>query len=263
MKTILIIVVSGVLLQTVLSQTIVEKDYKKYFDSCNVKGCFVLFNQADNEFVRYNSNLCDTGYIPASTFKIPHSLIALEEGIVHDTNQIFKWDGKEWANKLWNQDQTLITAMKYSCIWVYFDFAKQIGINKYYEYVKSFDYGNENLTGPPTRFWLTGALRISANQQIDFLRKFYNYELSSSKQSIETVKDLIILEQTNSYKLSGKTGGGNVSDNEYIMWLVGYIEIDNKPYFYAMNYKTNDFSKTLNARYEITKNILRELKLIE
>ena len=263
MKTILFIIVSSVILQTGYSQNVLEKDFKKYFDSYNVEGCFVLFNQKDNEYVRFNSNLCDTGYIPASTFKIPHSLIALEEGVVHDTNQVFKWDGKEWSNKLWNQDQTLVTAMKYSCIWVYFNFAKQIGINKYYEYVKSFDYGNEILTGPPTRFWLTGALRISANQQIDFLRKFYNYEISSSRQSIETVKDLIILEQTNSYKLSGKTGGGNVSDNEYIMWLVGYIEIGNKTYFYAMNYKTNDFSKTLNARYEITKNILRELKLIE
>ena len=104
---------------------------------------------------------------------------------------------------------------------------------------------------------------ISANQQIEFLRKFYNHKLSSSRQSVDIVKDLIILEQTNSYKLSGKTGGEDISENEYIMWLVGYIEKDNQPYFYALNYKTNDFKKTINARFKITKNILRELKLIE
>ena len=263
MKTVLFIILSGVLLQTVFSQTEINKDFKKYFDEYDVEGCFVLFNQAEDEYIRYNSILCDTGYIPASTFKIPHSLIALEEGVVHDTNQVFKWDGKKWSNKLWNQDQTLKSAMKYSCIWVYFDFAKQIGIDKYYEYVKLFNYGNENLTGPPTRFWLSGSLRISANQQIDFLRRFYNYDLSISKRSIELVKDLIVLEETDSYKLSGKTGGGDISENEYIMWLVGYIEKDNQPYFYAMNYTTNDFKKTINARFKITKNILRELKLIE
>jgi hypothetical protein len=51
-------------------------------------GCFVLFNQAENEFIKYNPELCDTGYIPASTFKIPHSLIALEEGAIKDANQV-------------------------------------------------------------------------------------------------------------------------------------------------------------------------------
>jgi len=54
-----------------------------------------------------------------------------------------------------------------------------------------------------------------------------------------------------------------LTETDYIMWLVGYIEKDNKPYFYAMNFKTNDFNKTIQARYEITKDILRELKLID
>jgi beta-lactamase class D len=159
---------------------------------------------------------------------------------------------------------TLKTAIKYSCIWVYFGFAEQIGIEKYQYYVNSFDYGNKNLAGPPTRFWLTGLFRISANQQIDFLRKFYNYELPKiSRHSIDIVKDIIVLEQKDNYKLCGKTGGGLLTDTEYIMWLVGYVEKDNKPYFYALNFKSNDFSKTNQARYDITKDILRELKLIE
>lgn len=134
----------------------IEKDFKYIFDKYEVDGCFILFNQTDNEYIKYNSNLCDTGYIPASTFKIPNSLIAIEEGVVIDTNQVIKWDGHTWPKKPWNQDQTLKTAMKYSCIWVYFGFAEQIGIEKYYKYVKSFDYGNKDLTGSPTRFWLAG-----------------------------------------------------------------------------------------------------------
>jgi beta-lactamase class D len=190
-------------------------------------------------------------------------LIALEEGIIRDTLQIIKWDGHEWPNKTWNQDQTLKTAMKYSCVWVYIGFAEQIGINKYQNYINSFDYGNKNLTGPPTRFWLAGLFRISANQQIDFLRRFYNYKLTVSRKSIDIVKDIMILEQTNKYKLSGKTGGVLINDSNYIMWLVGYIEKDGKPYFYAMNFISNDFDKFKQVRYDIAKDILRELKLIE
>ena len=264
MRQLFIIIAFGLIFQTGFSQNVIEKNFKAIFDKYGVDGCFVMYNQTDNQYIKYNPRQCDTGYIPASTFKIPNSLIALEEGLVKDTNQIIKWNGHEWPNKYWNQDQTLKTAIKYSCIWVYIGFAEQIGIEKYQDYMNSFNYGNKNLTGPPTRFWLTGPFRISANQQIDFLRKFYNYELPKiSQQSTDIVKDLLILEKTDEYKLSGKTGGGMLTDTDYIMWLVGYVEKGNKPYFYALNFKTCDFNKLGQARYDITKEILRDLKLIE
>lgn len=252
------------LFQTGISQRSTEKDLKSIFDKYSVDGCFILYDQTGDEYILYHSSLCDTGYIPASTFKIPHTIIALEEGVIQDTNQVIKWDGHDWPNEPWNQDQTLKTAMKYSCVWVYMGFAAQIGLNKYQEYIHSFHYGNKNLAGPPNRFWLAGSFRISANQQIDFLRKFYNYELPDiSRRSIDIVKDLIVIEQTDNYKFCGKTGGGMLTDKDYIMWLVGYLEKDNNVYFYAMNFKTNDYNASSMARYSITKDILRALKLLE
>ncbi len=264
MRQLFLIIAFGLIFQTGFSQNVIEKNFKAIFDKYGVDGCFVMYNQTDNQYIKYNPKQCDTGYIPASTFKIPNSLIALEEGLVKDTNQIIKWNGHEWPNKYWNQNQTLKTAIKYSCIWVYIGFAEQIGIEKYQDYMNSFNYGNKNLTGPPTRFWLTGPFRISANQQIDFLKKFYNYELPKiSRQSTDIVKDILVLEKTDDYKFSGKTGGGVLTDTDYIMWLVGYVEKGNKPYFYALNFKTSDFNKLGQARYDITKEILRDLKLIE
>lgn len=264
MRQLFLIIAFGLIFQTGFSQNVIEKNFKAIFDKYGVDGCFVMYNQTDNQYIKYNPKQCDTGYIPASTFKIPNSLIALEEGLVKDTNQIIKWSGHEWPNKYWNQNQTLKTAIKYSCIWVYIGFAEQVGIKKYQDYMNSFNYGNKNLTGPPTRFWLTGPFRISANQQIDFLRKFYNYELPKiSRQSTDIVKDILVLEKTDDYKFSGKTGGGVLTDTDYIMWLVGYVEKGNKPYFYALNFKTSDFNKLGQARFDITKEILRDLKLIE
>lgn len=259
----LFVIAAGLFFQAGFSQSAWEKDLSAYFSKYGVDGCFVLFDQDANEFIRYNSGLCDTGFIPASTFKIPHSLIALEEGIVEDTTQIIKWDGQERPPKGWNKDQTLKTAMQYSCVWVYVGFAEQIEIEKYNEYIKAFDYGNQNLNGPPTYFWLEGQLRISANQQIEFLRKFYYYNLSVSKKNIDMVKGIIVLEEEDTYRFSGKTGGGMVSDTDYIMWLVGYLEKDNKVYYYAMNFVSDDYNKTRHARYEIVKDILKELKLID
>ncbi len=65
------------------------------------------------------------------------------------------------------------------------------------------------------------------------------------------------------YTLSGKSGTGILTDTDMIMWLVGYLERNDSPYFYAMNFKTNDFGALHLARYEITKDILRELELID
>jgi beta-lactamase class D len=263
MKQILLLLASGLIFQTSVSQKVTEKDFSSCFRKYGMDGCFVLYDQAGNSYVRYNPALCDSGYIPASTFKIPNSLIALEEGIVKDTSQVIRWDGHEWPNKNWNQDQTLGTSIKYSCVWVYIGFAEKIGIDKYAGYLKSFNYGNLDLSGPPTRFWLNGPFRISANQQIDFLRNFYNYTLPVSRRSVDIVKDIIVLEKSDSWKLSGKTGTGMLSNTDYIMWFVGYLEKDNTPYFFAMNFKTSDFDKSSKARFSITKDILRELKLIE
>jgi beta-lactamase class D len=248
--------------QLLSAQKITQRDFSSYFDKFGVKGCFVLFSEADNEYFRYNPVNCDSGYIPASTFKIPHAVIALEEDIVKDTSQVIKWDGTIRPVNEWNQDQTLKTSIKYSCVWVYEGFASRIPLDTYYKYIRSFDYGNKNLSGPPTRFWLAGSFRISANEQIEFLKKFYHYQLAVRPATIDIVKDCIILEKKDNYTLSGKTGGGVLSDTDYIMWLIGYVEKGNQVYYYAMNFRSSNFGKTASARYQITKEILKELGIL-
>ncbi len=262
MKQISLLLTYILVFQTSVSQTVTEKDFSPIFKKYGVDGCFVLYDQAADSYVRYNPALCDTGYIPASTFKIPNSVIALEEGIIKDTSEVIRWDGHEWPNQAWNQDQTLRTAIKSSCVWVYVGFAEKIGIEKYAAYLKSFNYGNQELTGPPTRFWLNGPFRISANQQIDFLRMFYNYSLPVSRRSVDIVKDIIVLEKSATWKISGKTGTGMLNETDYIMWLVGYLESDHKPCFFAMNFKTANFEK-YKDRFLMIKDILSELKEIE
>ena len=53
-----------------------------------------------------------------------------------------------------------------------------------------------------------------------------------------------------------------ISDTEYIMWLVGYIEKDGGPWVFAMNFRTDDYDGKARARYDIVKDILKELGLI-
>ena len=249
-------------LQLSFAQQIIEKDFSNYFNKYDVEGTFVVLDESTNTYFIHNRALADSGYLPASTFKVPHALIALEEGIVKDTSDIIPWDGKKRQFDVWNRDQTLRSSLQYSSVWVYIAFADQIDIKKYKTYLSDFQYGNENPAGPSNRFWLEGDFAISARQQVGFLQRFYHYELPVSPENIEKIKPLIVVEKTKSYTLSGKTGGTTINKNQHIMWLVGYVERDNKVYYYALNYVTDDWDKTQKGRREITKAILSELGLL-
>ncbi|MCG8701734.1 MAG: hypothetical protein MI922_27020, partial [Bacteroidales bacterium] len=161
----------------VKGQDNIEKDLGALFNKYEINGSFVLFNQSENKYIRHNSTFCDSGFIPASTFKIPNALIALEEKVITDTLQVIKWDGREHPVSQWNRDQTLKTAIKYSCVWAFVNIATQIETETYKKYIQKFRYGNQDIKGLSNRFWLQGKLRISANQQVEFLRKMYNYKL--------------------------------------------------------------------------------------
>ena len=55
-------------------------------------------------------------------------------------------------------------------------------------------------------FWLDGALRISAMEQVDFLRKLYRNELPFKVEHQRLVKDIMIVEAGRDWILRAKTG---------------------------------------------------------
>src|SRR5207302_1318723 len=108
--------------------------------------------------------------LPASTFKIPNSVIALETGVVGDPDKdVFKWDGVVRSIEGWNRDHTLRSAIAASAVPVYQEIARRIGAERMQKYVDLFEYGNRDIGGGVDQFWLTGNLRIDPIQQIDFV----------------------------------------------------------------------------------------------
>ena len=66
----------------------IRKDLKKHFDEFQVEGSFVLYDLEQDHTIKFNPEKCRIGYIPASTFKIFHALVALETGILEITSSI-------------------------------------------------------------------------------------------------------------------------------------------------------------------------------
>jgi beta-lactamase class D len=244
------------------AQTVVEMpELKTFFDEYNHEGCFVLFDLNKNEFLKYNPERCSERFIPASTFKIFNSLAALESGVIKDENEIIEWDSVKRFYDMWNQDLNLKQAFKFSAVWFYQEFARRIGEEKMKKYITEIHYGNEDISGGIDLFWLEGGLRISPDEQIDFLRKIYNNETSFSQRSIDILKKIMIYEQTNEYILRAKTGWGMRFETQ-VGWFVGYIEKGDNVYFFATNLETKNPDEGFRSRIEISYEILRELGIL-
>jgi beta-lactamase class D len=238
-----------------------EKDFKYHFQKYGVEGSFILYDLHRKSYAVYKRSQSSAGLIPASTFKIPNSLIALELGIVKDENTIMKWDGQERSIAAWNQDMTFGDAIKVSCVPCYQEIARKVGVKRYHQLLKSLKFGRMDVNSETLdSFWLRGNSNITPMEQIDFLKRLYNNELEVSQRSMDIVKSMLIIEDKEGYVLRGKTGWA-VEGDYNVGWFVGWVEKDGKPYFFATNVEaTNpDEAKFIQSRVGITHAILKEL----
>jgi len=262
-------IISLVLLATLLSSCN-QTDLNHNFEGFEgFEGTFVLYDQNSAQYTIVNESRAMTRYSPFSTFKIPNSIIALESRIVSDVDQILTWDTLEypkedWWPQTWEGEHNLRSGIKYSVVPLYRTIASLIGTDQMQSYVTKFYYGNTDISSGVDNFWLNGSLKISAHEQVEFLRKFYNGELSVSEHSINSVKSILIQDSEESYSLSYKTGAGstNIEKTEALGWLVGILEKKDNIYYFAMNIEGKSFEEVLTPRLRITKTILREVGII-
>ena len=193
-----------------------------------------------------------------------NSLIGLETGVIPDENYVIKWDGTKYDIPSWNQDHTLKTAIQNSVVWYYQELARRVGKEKMQHYVDAANYGNQDLSGQIDTFWLEGGLRISADEQVGFLKRLYQGQLPFSVRSMNIVKGILVLEKTEAYQLSGKTGSAQrIMPHE--SWFVGYLETKGNVYFFATNFESSSSDGLANGETarQINRNILQDLGLLQ
>lgn len=118
----------------------------KRFTDLGTAGTFVGYKVEDYLVVASDKERSGEAKLPASTFKIPNSLIALETGVVTDPDKdVFPWDGVKRPIEAWNKDHTLRSAILVSAVPVYQEIARRIGQERMQKYVDLFDYGNRDI----------------------------------------------------------------------------------------------------------------------
>lgn len=244
---------------------IVKPEFGKILDSLKVKGAILIYDVKNKTYYSNDFSWAKMGIIPASTFKIPNSIIALETGVVKNDSAVFKWDGEKRKFKKWEKDLTFKEAFQVSCVPCYQEVARKIGVNRMKTYLKKLNYpGMVFDTLTIDNFWLQGKSKISQMQQIDFLERLYFSKLPISNRTENIMKNTMIIEKTASYTLSGKPGWGmrNEMNNG---WLVGYLETNNTVYFFATNVEKEEtnMDEFPIIRLNSTKEALRKLMLIK
>lgn len=231
------------------------------------ESAFVLHDRTHNRTIRFDEERSRKRLTPFSTFKVPNSLIGLETGVIRDPDAVVPWDrarrppADHWPEG-WKRDHSLRTAFKGSAVWFYQDLAVKAGPEKMRTFLQRFSYGNQDTSGGVDQFWLNSSLKISAEEQVRFLRAFYGGRLGLSPRTNEIARDLFVYEKTPSYTLSAKTGGGPLGPGKALGWFVGYVETRGNVYFFATNIDGPSYSAIRDPRTDLTKAALRAVGVL-
>jgi beta-lactamase class D len=204
--------------------------------------CFLLYDLGVGEVRRSPSEGCSSRLSPASTFKIPHALAALDSGVLAGPDVRLAYDpswAKSWASpdvpEAWRRDHTLATAMRSSVVWYFQRVATILGPDREHAYLEKLDYGNRDSSSGLTTFWLDESLRISPDEQERFMVRLYQDALPVSKAAMKTVREIlvqppgVVVNALGAHPfdapwpegavVSAKTGMG-----DEVAWLVGHVQ---------------------------------------
>jgi beta-lactamase class D len=246
---------------------------KKIFDENKVNGCFAIMDNGTGKFTVHNlSRYFDSSYLPASTFKIVNSLIGLQTGKISSDSMVIKWDSVKRWNEEWNKDLNMYQAFRVSALPYYQEVARRIGKDTMEHWLTLIGYGakkkDEQITikSPIDSFWLDGSLTITPDQELGLVKDLYFNQLPFFKINQEMVKRAMLFENEANYRLAYKTGWSNWNEKtkKHIGWVVGWIEENNHPYFFVLNFESPDKNFDMwNIRMKMLKEILKYLGFFE
>lgn len=231
------------------AQAITPQEYSNQFK--NYDACFILYSINEHKVLsEYNpNNRCNQRISPDSTFKIALSLMAFNQGIINQ-NTVFKWNGIKGVIPEHDQDQTPASWLKYSVVWISQELTPQLGYSRIKHYLAGLNYGNQDFSGDPakhnglTHAWLSSSLKISAVEQLEFLKAMLGNELPIANEAVaNTKKNLYLGQLDNGVDYYGKTGSGRNGHNERDAavsklrdgWFVGFVENGSQQYIFVSN----------------------------
>ena len=232
-------------------------DVARLFEAAGARGTFVLYDLAADRLAGFDQARAETRFLPASTFKIPNTLIGLATGAVSGVDEELPYGGQPQPFPAWEHDMGLREAIRISNVPIYQALARRIGLARMAEHVARLDYGNGDIGGAVDRFWLSGPLAISAVEQTRFLARLLRDELPYPADIQARVRAIVPAETGPGWELAGKTGWATQSAPQ-LGWWVGWVKNGERRYTFALNMDIAR-AEDLPKRLELGKAALRAL----
>ena len=238
---------------------------QQILDSAKLKGAFLIFDPQRQVYHSNDFRWAKTPHLPASTFKIPNSIVALENDILQDPSSMILWDGKPRRMKAWEEDMTLAQAFMRSCLPCYQKLARETGMDRMRATLDRIDYPGMIFDAETVDdFWVIGPSAIDQFQQVDFLQRLHDQQLDIKPSTYQAMLKIMKIEVKGGYELYAKTGWSIVGE-KHNGWFVGWIETKGNSYFFATNvspgmgYDMDNFSQD---RKKLTMAAFNELGIL-
>ena len=211
--------------------------------------CFLLLDTTSGQLTRDPGDICTTRLPPASTFKIPHALAALDSGVIKGTDEVIAYDGAPRDYEAWRRDHTLASAMRFSVLWYFQEIARRLGMGREEFYLRRLRYGNADPSSGLTTFWLGGSLRISPEEQLTFVRRLYYAELPVRESAMRMVREIlvqppgVVVNAMGEHPfdapwppntlVSAKTGSASFDGTRAVRWIVGHVRRETRAWIFV------------------------------
>ncbi|KZN34240.1 hypothetical protein N480_21800 [Pseudoalteromonas luteoviolacea S2607] len=227
----------------------------------------VVYSEQSDTWKIINKARAQRAFSPFSTYKIPNTLILLEQGKV-DTTSTYQVDTaqykpEKWWPKTWlSDDIRLKDAFHNSALPLYQSWTNTLTKSQIQAHLDKFSYGNKDINGPLDAFWLNSSLQLSAIEQIDFLRRLDDKSLGLSEKTYQTFESIFLKESTPEYKLYAKTGTGPIARKTYVGWYVGKVENAQGTHYFAFNMYAPTFREMVKVRVKKAQATLEQLDIL-
>ena len=212
-----------------------EPSLRPLFEKAGVDGTFVLLDERERVWRGTNRQRAEQRFSPASTFKIPNSLIALSLGVVASVDQLIPYTGDPNPfMREWLEPMGMRGAIRVSNVPLYQELARRIGLVRMQAAIKRLHYGNEQIGSNVTTFWLRGPLAISAIEQTQFLSGLAKRTLSFPAAAQQQVAEITRIDGGPGWSLHAKTGWQN-APGAGVGWWVGWVQRGDQVYPFALN----------------------------
>ncbi|MEK7258979.1 MAG: penicillin-binding transpeptidase domain-containing protein [Pseudomonadota bacterium] len=233
-------------------------------DATGFEGSVLIYDLHNNAFMAGHAESVEQTFLPASTFKIFSAMAALETGVIADKSTVIAWDGVQRSRTETNRDLDLQSAFRLSSVPHFQQLVKSVGAERMQGFIDAVGYGNRDISGGIDRFWLTGGLRVSPRQQVDFLVRLYRNELPFSEQSMTAVKEMMVTEEGDGYVLRAKTGWATLENQDNTGWWAGWVETTDNVYFFTSLLHANAPAESFGpARQGVVRESLIQLGILQ